>query len=81
MGASMTTRSTPAHAGNTVVMQESKVRVWVYPRPRGEYGYLYPPQFELLGLPPPTRGIRWAQSPYHGNDGSTPAHAGNTPCR
>ena len=70
--------STPAHAGNTeVVFQPSRAPA-VYPRPRGEYDEVALPSIHLLGLPPPTRGIRNRSGVGPDDDGSTPAHAGNT---
>ena len=71
-------RSTPAHAGNTIVAPEHYLVPAVYPRPRGEYRLRGKEGLPFLGLPPPTRGIRPRIRIDIGLLRSTPAHAGNT---
>ena len=71
-------RSTPAHAGNTIRQPKPKGRQRVYPRPRGEYQHRGNDPHWNRGLPPPTRGIPYLRRPSTVNWGSTPAHAGNT---
>ena len=70
--------STPAHAGNTIHTCARPVITPVYPRPRGEYFGRYRERRPLIGLPPPTRGIRDDYDLMLFRGGSTPAHAGNT---
>ena len=72
-------RSTPAHAGNTLPAICTGCRLWVYPRPRGEYLGLRALALSYLGLPPPTRGIQRSSHCLTAPIRSTPAHAGNTP--
>ena len=75
------TRSTPAHAGNTLCKLPKTNGDKVYPRPRGEYIQLLSCSRCSQGLPPPTRGIRCAGGAGVALVvvlGSTPAHAGNT---
>ena len=50
----------------------------VYPRPRGEYASAVSRMACIVGLPPPTRGIRPIAPRLIIIRGSTPAHAGNT---
>ena len=71
-------RSTPAHAGNTNLLDVQDVNREVYPRPRGEYGRRWPHPTGARGLPPPTRGIPLRLHPWRVSYRSTPAHAGNT---
>ena len=73
--------STPAHAGNTCSSVAAFAPPAVYPRPRGEYDAGAVDAGIAMGLPPPTRGIRYSLWPNRPQAGSTPAHAGNTvPC-
>ena len=71
-------RSTPAHAGNTVLNAHTSPPGAVYPRPRGEYGRGGRRILRYHGLPPPTRGILAASLDFSAAARSTPAHAGNT---
>ena len=70
--------STPAHAGNTFPSAPLPCQRAVYPRPRGEYRFAAFIRATDRGLPPPTRGIRLNPPLHSGDNGSTPAHAGNT---
>ena len=70
--------STPAHAGNTFTIRETGDECEVYPRPRGEYFLIGAATAAIIGLPPPTRGIRQNEQYAVIESGSTPAHAGNT---
>ena len=71
-------RSTPAHAGNTGGIGMRGTASGVYPRPRGEYICIPHGSTPSRGLPPPTRGIRLGFDICGLSYRSTPAHAGNT---
>ena len=71
-------RSTPAHAGNTVLSEIDGGYLQVYPRPRGEYSSISACNAATQGLPPPTRGILLEMEEMTAGERSTPAHAGNT---
>ena len=70
--------STPAHAGNTGAALSEGAAIAVYPRPRGEYGAVWQAEYQIEGLPPPTRGIPLPKPRGRTKRRSTPAHAGNT---
>ena len=73
---------TPAYAGNTTQLTDSKNIDKVHPRIRGEYFTLMGLMLEGRGSPPHTRGIRLFRAYRSSRAGFTPAYAGNTsPCR
>ena len=73
-------RSIPAYAGDPIPTQASRTPSTVYPRlrggsQRGRYGV-----GSVLGLSPPTRGIRRYAAPRCRRSGSIPAYAGDPSC-
>ena len=73
-----TIRITPAHAGNTFLLQVLRNIFRDHPRSRGEYKEKWKEQNTVLGSPPLTRGIPAEEYIQSLNGGITPAHAGNT---
>ena len=69
---------TPACAGNTALCPFSFPACWNYPRLRGEYSLVVPPNIAAMELPPLARGILIHTPPTLNHCGITPACAGNT---
>ena len=73
----LTIGSIPAYAGDPP-LSGCRIAVFeVYPRLRGGSIVSKPPQFELVGLSPPTRGILIGKRVKHADVGSIPAYAGD----
>ena len=71
-------RTTSAHAENTRVQVSMCATYRNYLRARGEYGRLDAKKRLSAELPPRTRRILFAAYQFHGQKGTTSAHAENT---
>ena len=69
---------TPAHAGNTPIIEKAVGAEKVHPRSRGEYLASMPIGLLSMGSPPLTRGILILCGLQKERVRFTPAHAGNT---
>ena len=74
----LSSRITPAHAGNTLAYQSCFGAHQDHPRTRGEYASQSCLQGAYVGSPPHTRGIRIIMNMEITTGRITPAHAGNT---
>ena len=74
----LSTRFTPAHAGNTIKNTATRFLHGVHPRSRGEYPFTSAGPLCLMGSPPLTRGIHCVKVQGSDERRFTPAHAGNT---
>ena len=68
---------TPAYAGNTVKLQQSKLCTEDHPRLRGEHSVNRVLYSKCLGSPPPTRGTLIWLMLHELISRITPAYAGN----
>ena len=71
-------RITPAHAGNTLYNNTTKIMGQDHPRTRGEHGEWRRMVNQEIGSPPHTRGTPYASRAGCTRSRITPAHAGNT---
>ena len=74
----LSTRFTPAYAGNTIKLPGKAPDRLVHPRIRGEYPPLALLVNSAQGSPPHTRGILGKRKFYSLKERFTPAYAGNT---
>ena len=72
------TRSIPAWAGETLVVEFAAAQGWVYPRVGGGNPDAVRRAFKRKGLSPRGRGKLLHATPHHGLMGSIPAWAGET---
>ena len=78
MNSVISSRFTPAHAGNTGTSKNMAIINQVHPRSRGEYNFSHSNKQSNQGSPPLTRGIRGIENYVIAYTRFTPAHAGNT---